>query len=114
MGNYCYIRLTSIFQKEENGTWTAECKELGTATFGDSFEDAEMKLQEAIELHLNTLEEIGERERFFTENKIKIYTVKPPKSIRIDFPIDPNANITPSFSNTIVMPSLYPIPARAC
>jgi len=30
-------------------------------------------LKEAVLLHLNTLEELGERERFFKENDIKVY-----------------------------------------
>lgn len=66
-----YIVLTVAFRQEE-GVWTAECHELGTATFGDTFEEAEQNISEAIELHLNTLEKVGERERFFRENNIKI------------------------------------------
>ena len=66
-----YIVLTVAFRQEED-VWTVECHELGTATFGDTFEEAEQNITEAIELHLNTLEKVGERERFFKENNIKI------------------------------------------
>ena len=106
MKNPCYIRLTVIFVQEEDGIWTAECKELGTGAFGDSFEDAKTQLKEAIELHLNTLDDLGEIERFFIENNIKIYPVKPTdKNIRKRIPINPNV-----FMNTFD----YPVPAHAC
>ena len=106
MKSLCYIRLTAIFIKEEDGRWTAECKELGTGTFGDSFEDVKMQLEEAIELHLNTLEELGEREQFFQDNNIKIYPAKPTeKRIRKNIPVNPNV-----FMNTFD----YPVHAHAC
>jgi predicted RNase H-like HicB family nuclease len=83
-----YIFLTIILEKEESNRWTAECKELGTATFGNSIEDARHKIEEAIGLHLNTLEEVGERERFFKEHKIKLHT-KQPDSIKVDVSTNP-------------------------
>lgn len=85
-----YIVLTAIFEKEEDGRWTAHCEELGTATFATTIEEAQDRLKEMIELHLNTLEDIGERDRFFKENGIEIRTVRPPKSISIDIPINPH------------------------
>ena len=72
-----YISLTVSFYWEKDGLWTAECLELGTSTFGNSFEDVNEKISEAILLHLNTLEEVGERKRFFKENNIKIIHYKP-------------------------------------
>lgn len=66
-----YIRLTYEFYKED-GRWVAICQELGTSTFGRSISDAERKLDEAVLLHLNTLEEVGERGRFFKEHNIQL------------------------------------------
>ncbi|MBI4318651.1 MAG: hypothetical protein HY675_09190 [Chloroflexi bacterium] len=44
---------------------------------------------ELVELHLNTLEEAGERERFFAEHNIKFYTDEsPPSQVRPDLPLD--------------------------
>jgi len=83
-----YIFLTIILEKEDNGLWTAECKELGTATFGNSIEDARNKIEEAICLHLDTLEEVGERERFLKEHNIKLHT-KQPDSIKVDVSTNP-------------------------
>jgi len=36
-----YIKLSVIFHKEDDGRWTAECKELGTASFGNTIEEAQ-------------------------------------------------------------------------
>lgn len=71
-----YVVLTCIFQRE--GRWvTAQCQELGTTAFGKNLDEAEERLREAILLHLNTLEDVGERARFFKEHKIRIYTQYP-------------------------------------
>jgi predicted RNase H-like HicB family nuclease len=71
-----YIILNFIF-KREGRRWTAFCKELGTSTFGNTAQDAIKKIHEAVALHLNTLEKIGERERFFKEHKITVFESKP-------------------------------------
>ncbi len=71
-----FVVLTCTFQRE--GKWiTATCQELGTSTFAGSLEEAEERLREAIVLHLNTLEDVGERARFFKEHKIRLYSTYP-------------------------------------
>ena len=80
-----YIVLTYRFEKLPK-RWTANCEELGTATFGRSLPEAERKLDEAVWLHLSALEEVGERERFFKENGIKLYHAKP-KDILVSLPV---------------------------
>lgn len=62
--------LTFSFQKESDGRWTAYCNELGTATFADTLEEAKDELTELVQLHLSTLEDVGERQRFFAERNI--------------------------------------------
>ena len=84
-----YLVLTAFF-RQEGEVWTAECKELGTATFGDTFEEAKDSFKEAIELHLNTLEDVGECERFLRENGIKVYEIPPKMTGFTNLPIDPN------------------------
>lgn len=99
-----YVILTLGFRKESR-RWTAQCFELGTATFGRSFEEAKERLVEAVLLHLNTLEDVGERERFFKEHNIKIYTQKPKRcKVPIELPCD---------EQTVVQPRIQPIPALA-
>lgn len=71
-----FVVLTCIFERD--GKWvTAECQELGTAAFGRNLAEAEKRLRAAILLQLNTLEEVGERARFFKEHNIKLYTQHP-------------------------------------
>ena len=98
-----YIVLTYKFQKE-NRRWTAYCEELGTATFGRSLPEADKRLKEAVSLHLNTLEEVGERSRFFKENNIKIYPVKPKEDITVclspdkDIFVEPHVQAIPALT----------------
>lgn len=90
--NSSYIVLTVVF-KFEDDVWAAECKELGTATLGETIQEAESDIQEAILLHLNTLEQTGEQEAFFLEHGIRVYSAQPQK-MHIDLPFDPNVFVT--------------------
>ena len=89
-----YVVLTLKFQKVGR-RWAAYCEELGTATFGRSLSEADRKLKEAILLHLNTLEEVGERDRFFEEHNIEIHHTKPKKDVTISLPLKPSIFIEP-------------------
>jgi len=98
-----YILVTFIFQQEEDGRWAAHCKELGTATFGRSLREAQERLKDAVVCHLNTLEEVGERERFLAENHIKFLSVKPRfGTVNIQAPLD---------GRSYTFPHLQPLPA---
>ncbi len=77
-----YIILTCKYNKEGN-KWIGIAEELGTSTFGRTLDEAKARLEEAVELHLSTLEQVGERARFFAENKISIYHTRPRKRISI-------------------------------
>ena len=66
------VILTSVVE-EEGDQFVSFCTELGTASCGDSgdsIEEALDNLQEAIWVHLNALEQTGERERVFQERGI--------------------------------------------
>ena len=76
-----YVVLTLKFRKEGD-KWTARCMELGTATFGPTLEEAEERIREAVTLHLNTLEDVGERERFFKEHNIT-HSLHKPRSVKV-------------------------------
>ena len=80
MGVNEYIALTYKSGKEGR-RYTAYCEQLGTATFGRSLSEAKTRLEEAILLHLNTLDDVGERESFFRENRIKYFKVKPQEGL---------------------------------
>lgn len=73
-----YIVITLKILKEGK-QWVAHCVELGTSTFGDNFEEAMERIEDAVTLHLNSLEELGESEHFFKEHNISFYPHKPKK-----------------------------------
>ncbi len=80
-----YVRLTCKYHKEGR-RWVAFCEELGTSTFGRTLDEAERRLEEAITLHLNTLEDVGERERFFSENNIVFHRTRPTGAVTVQVP----------------------------
>ena len=94
-----YVVLTCKFHKE-GPQWVGLCEELGTSAFAPTIEDAQKDLKELVLLHLNTLEKVGERERFFTENKIKLRPAKPREPIAI--------KVYPK-QNNYVAPCIYPV-----
>jgi predicted RNase H-like HicB family nuclease len=90
-----YVVVTLKFRKEGR-RWTAFCEELGTATFGRSIHEATKRIKEAVLFHLNTLEDVGERDRFFKENKITFFPYKPKEGeIKICPSYDPKAFFQP-------------------
>ena len=68
-----YVTLTLSFE-QEGSEWVGVCLELGTSTFADTLEKCQEELQELVTDHLNVLEELGERERFFEEWGIEVHT----------------------------------------
>jgi|ERR1035437_846578 predicted RNase H-like HicB family nuclease len=93
-----HVVLTTSFH-QEGKTWVAFCKELGTSTYGKSLNEAQERIAEAIELHLNTLEEVGEIERFFAKNKIEIKKTRVQKAVNISVPTDTESFVRPYIYN---------------
>ena len=50
----------SVSITREDGQYAAYCKELGVASCGDNSEEARENILDAIELYLDTIEELGE------------------------------------------------------
>ena len=71
MSNTAFIRLTGIVEKEGD-VYLAYCKELGTITCGDTIKQAKANLLDALEVYIDGLEEIGERDRVFSEKGVTI------------------------------------------
>ena len=69
-----FVLLTLEFRRDQQHRWLGRCRELGTATDGRSFDRVKSELMELVELQLNELEGVGERNRFFRENGIKFYS----------------------------------------
>lgn len=95
-----YIVLTVKIHKEGK-KWFAVCEELGTSTFANSFSEAGKRIEEAMILHLNALEDVGECNNFFREHNIKFYEHRPKRN---------DLTITgPVALNTYATPYVYPI-----
>lgn len=82
-----YIVLTFEFRKEKNG-WSGYCEELGTAVDGRTLPETRKLLKEFVELHLASLDDIGEKERFFREHHIKLHRGKPAGRVSVSVPLN--------------------------
>jgi len=88
MGNAGIVVLTLMF-RQENRRWTGECVELGTATYGRTLRQTHDELVELVALHLDALEAVGERERFFRTHDIRFYPDgAAPVEISSNVPVD--------------------------
>jgi predicted RNase H-like HicB family nuclease len=64
-----YIYVTGVAEREGD-QWVSFCKELGTASCGDTPEEALANLDEAVQVYLETLAEYGELDRVLDERGI--------------------------------------------
>ncbi len=53
------LNFNAIFKKELEGGFSALCVELGVASQGETVEEAKSNLQEAVELYLESAEDLG-------------------------------------------------------
>ena len=65
------ITLTGIVEKE-GAQYVSYCRELGTSSCGDTSDEALINLGDAIEVHLNALQEVGELHKVLRERRIRI------------------------------------------
>jgi predicted RNase H-like HicB family nuclease len=66
-----YVVLTGIVEPEGD-QFVSYCRELDTASCGDSSDEALANLGDAIQVHIEALIETGELERVFRERNIRI------------------------------------------
>ena len=74
----------------EGKHFVSRCPELGTASCGDTFDEALTNIKEAALEYLNTIERLGERPRIFKEKGISIRKTRP-ASIRREVELRPDA-----------------------
>jgi predicted RNase H-like HicB family nuclease len=86
-----YIILTIVIQREGD-YYVSKCVELGTASFGHSKGEAVSNIRDAIELHLNTLEDLGE-----CETALRAKGITDPRS---DVPAADEVTVHPQSANT--------------
>ncbi len=66
------VVLTCVAEKEGD-QFVSYCEELGTSSCGDTIEEAFENIEEAVEVHLDALEEVGELGRVFRERAIEVH-----------------------------------------
>jgi len=76
-----YIILTHMITREEK-MFFAHCPELDVGSQGETVEEADNNLKDAILLYLDTIEELGTREYIFKKRNIKVYSHKPKPVLR--------------------------------
>ena len=70
--NSIFIIVTHIFTKEEDG-YIAKCSELGIYSQGNTLEEAEKNILDAVRVYLNSMEAMGLRDNVFKDKDIKTY-----------------------------------------
>ena len=86
-----HIVLTYMINKEDK-MFFAHCPELDIGSQGETVEEANSNLKDAVVLYLNTIEELGTRKEIFKKKNIKIYHYKPKPTLKI-------INIPKSYNN---------------
>jgi len=74
-----YIIVTHVIKKE-NDQYVAICPEFDVSSFGETVENANENLKEAISLYLEGIEELNIRDQIFKEKSITTY-ISQPKSV---------------------------------
>ncbi len=80
---------------EDDGHWVGLCEELDVSSFGETREEALDATLEATELYLNTLEEMGERERVFGERKLELTDFEPEDTTERQIVVHPGEIVSP-------------------
>jgi len=73
---------------QEGDHWLSECLEFGVGNFGSTPDEAAEQAIDALGSYLNTLEELGERERVFAERSIVPYVTEPAEFSLAKLPIE--------------------------
>ena len=71
--NYVGHVVLTLLVHEEDDPYVSRCPELGTASCGDTIDEALHNIREATQLYLNSIEAAGERERIFRKREIQIF-----------------------------------------
>ena len=80
--------------ESEDHLFVSHCPELGVASCGDTVEEALDNLGEALTVHLEALEEIGELERVLGEKRLHVITAPTPAE-SVDVPVPLARTIRP-------------------
>lgn len=66
------ILFSAVYKPEPEGGYSALCPDLGVASQGETIEEAEANLREAVELYLDSARELGILKRVLEEAGIEL------------------------------------------
>jgi len=66
------VAFSAVYKPEPGGGYSALCPELGVASQGETIEEAEANLKEAVELYLESAKELGILEQVLEEAGVDI------------------------------------------
>ena len=75
-GKVEYIVLTFLIE-QEGPFYVSKCLELGVASFGDDEKEAYENLADAVEVYLDTLEDVGTGREVLRDKEIQVYSYEP-------------------------------------
>jgi predicted RNase H-like HicB family nuclease len=84
-----YVVLTYRVYREDD-QFVGRCDELGVSTCADTIDDAFSGIDECVSLYLETIEELGERERIFRERAIELRPGRPAADEDVLLRVRPN------------------------
>ncbi|MBA7600782.1 MAG: type II toxin-antitoxin system HicB family antitoxin [Hadesarchaea archaeon] len=70
------IAFGAIYKPEPGGGYSSFCPELGVASQGETIEEAEANLREAVELYLESAKELGILERVLEDAGVDIRRIE--------------------------------------
>jgi predicted RNA binding protein YcfA (HicA-like mRNA interferase family)/predicted RNase H-like HicB family nuclease len=100
-----YVALTLEVHREGR-QFVSRCRELGTASCGDTLDEAFENIKDATIEYLNAIEQLGERPRIFREKGIKTRK-KPPSVVRQEYELAPGAFVG-SYVTKVPVPAWVP------
>lgn len=103
-----FVVVTLAFHREGRG-WVGVCEELGTSAYGRTLDRTRVELEDLVLLHLNTLEQEGEHERFFAENGMRFYRDEPPQEVSVR-PTEVKPGGSSAEDLPYLLPLTYPFP----
>ncbi len=60
------------FTEEDDGRWSAVCRELGTPAYADALDEASSQLKDAILLQISEMERLGYIEAFLEDHDVHL------------------------------------------
>jgi predicted RNase H-like HicB family nuclease len=99
--NKKFIVLRHIIKKEGKG-YSACCPELDVCSQGKTVEEANENLKEAVTLYLDTMDELGQREKIFKRRNIVFY--KKGEEVKFPFNINTSKNSPERYYSSQTIP----------